>query len=211
MPPRRKPAKARPTARKRRPAAEPVAPDYAAIPASRSLGLRELFWNNVVREMLTNLSMLSMRLESESKRPGADLKAIRAEAQVFDGRMAVLTRRGQRVPIARVLPVFACGVTGTPENRALSVAVECTVFEIVTPSGEVWTMPVSEVRAVHALTEQLLRQIEREEQAGQSRPKPFGFAAFTSLAAPRARRGRDNTRGGTSTDAGGPASRKSSP
>ncbi len=135
---------------------------------------RELFWNNVVREILTSLSALEAEHRGEQ---GGD--------QVFDGRLAVITTLGQRIPIRSVYPLFACGVSGSPVERALSMEVECTVFQIETPSGEVFTLPLHEIRAVHAVSAELMEQIKQaagdvaEADEGQM---PFGFAAFTALA-----------------------------
>lgn len=160
--------------------------------------LREIFWCNVVREMLTNLSMLSYEVQKGPARKGARLRE-----EVFDGRVAVITRRGRRVGIAQVTPLFACGVPGSTLERDLSMAVECTVFKIVTPEGEVWTLPLSEIRAVHALSEDLVKRLQQEARPPESAPDdprpPFGFAAFTSLAqtvkgAPGPRAGKGRTR-----------------
>jgi hypothetical protein len=142
---------------------------------------RELFWHNVVSEFLTTLSALYARGGAASE--DGD--------NPFDGRLAIITDTGVRVPIGAVTPVFACGVGGTREDRALSMAVECTVFEIITPTGESFTLPVHEVRALHALTPELIERIRREVGGSEDSPEgsemPFGFAAFTSLA-----RSRDN-------------------
>ncbi len=80
----------------------------------------------------------------------------------------------------------------------LSADVQCSVFQIRTPGGEIHTIPVSEIRSFHSLTEDLVKQIERsareraeaERKAAESQAtsesvkdsKPFGFAAFTQLA-----------------------------
>ena len=108
---------------------------------------------------------------------------------LFDGRTAVITRLGQRIPIADVYPVFACSVPSASEHdRMLSADVQCSVFQIRTPSGEVYTLPVHEIVAVHALSEALVKRLEEaaaeafdKEQEGENH-QPFGFAAFTSLA-----------------------------
>jgi hypothetical protein len=173
---------------------------------------RELFWQNVMREILTNLSMLSAQRPPPRALPPGAAGAATAEAPVppppqapapgaestpaddddhpelFDGRLAVITRQGQRVPIADVFPLFACGIS-TPRERMLSIAVECTVFQIRTPGGEVFTLPLHELRSFHALTPELMHKLERAARRQmRSRPGadedrvPFGFAAFTSLA-----------------------------
>lgn len=140
---------------------------------ARALHLRELFWSNVVREMLTNLSVLKLQIDPAGKDE---------RAKVFDGRVAVVTRRGVRLGIADVTPLFACGITTSEETREVSTAVECTVFRIVTPEGEVWTLPLSEIRTVHSLSEELIAHLEREANGANEPAQPFGFAAFTSLA-----------------------------
>jgi hypothetical protein len=148
-------------------------PNQDQTPVSPSLGrvsmMRRMFWENVVREILTGLSMVRDR-----------------QPELFDGRMAVLTHGGERIPIAEVTPMFACGIPGTPAEKAASIAVECTVFRIRTPSGEVFTFPLSEIRGLHALSSDLVRELEREarEQLGdtEENPKPFGLAAFRSVA-----------------------------
>lgn len=141
---------------------------------------RDLFWNNVMREMLTALSVEYLRRDPEKPGEGPDL---------FDGRLAVLTRAGERLPIAEVHPLFACGVDTSPGTRELSIAVECTVFQIRTPSGEVFTLPLAEIRAFHALSEDLIQKLEEmashASQSGEGEDdKPFGFAAFAALPKP---------------------------
>lgn len=165
--------------------ARPAATTPPIVPTSYSpehtTHVRELFWNNVMREVLTALSQLSAAVErNASTKP----EAAEELAAPLDGRMAVITSAGQRVPIADVYPLFACGIPGNADEKALSIAVECTVFQIVTPSGEVYTLPLHEIRGFHALSPELMKQLAeatRSEEGG-SRTEPFGFAAFTSLA-----------------------------
>lgn len=80
--------------------------------------------------------------------------------------------------------MFACGVNGSLEDKAASVAVECTVFRIRTPGGEVFTFPLHEIRALHTLSSELLKHLERESiermTDSESNDTPFGLAAFTS-------------------------------
>jgi hypothetical protein len=129
---------------------------------------RQLFWENVVREMLTGLSMLRD-----------------SQPELFDGRIALLTRGGERIPIADVTPMFACGIPGSAAERAASIAVECTVFRVRTPGGEVFTLPLAEIRSLHTLTPELMQELEKEagENAGEGgdNAKPFGLAAFRSI------------------------------
>ncbi len=187
-----------------------------AVPAAngttrRSTGeLRELFWQNVIQEMLTSLSMLSMQIEArksaQRRNPGtiiidtpggtitsepqdeAEENEVSEEA-LFDGRLAVITTQGTRIPIAEVHPLFACGVASDNGDRALSNAVECTVFQISTPPGEVYTLPLSEIRGFHSLSPELVQRMQAQAEAqmqfarraeGET-DQPFGFAAFTSL------------------------------
>jgi len=154
---------------------------------------REMYWQNVVREYLNSLAvtaaMFSGRLTPTAQ--GAAHTGT-PEHELFDGRMAVITRLGQRIPIADVYPLFACSVpssAGTAQ-RMLAADVQCTVFQIRTPSGEVYTVPVHEIASIHALSEGLIRKLQQAAAAqagllGQGDgedDQPFGFAAFTSLA-----------------------------
>ena len=177
--------------------------------------LRELFWQNVIREMLTSLSMLSMKMEAQAGAqkmeasqviidtpegtitqggpPESDDEdeEIPEEESLFDGRLAVITTLGNRIPIADVHPLFACGVTNNADDRSLATAVECTVFQIRTPPGEVYTLPLSEIRGFHSLSPELVERLQRQAEAqlnhmtggpDEENQQPFGFAAFTSLA-----------------------------
>lgn len=138
--------------------------------AEHSLALRTAFWQHIVRDMLTTMSVL------QASRP-----------DMFDGRMAVLTNAGERVAIAGIEPLFACGIPGTPADQALSIAVESSVFRIRTPEGEVFTLPLSEIRALHALSDDLVKSLEASSAQADGGDVPFGFAAYTSLAtSPRA-------------------------
>jgi hypothetical protein len=135
---------------------------------------RELFWQNVMREILTSLSVISGGGVPEG------------QEDLFDGRLAIITQLGQRVPIAAVMPLFACGIDTSDTERELSMAVECTVFQVRTPGGEVFTLPLHEMRAFHSLSEELIERIRKEsgsrQEEGAEVQEPFGFAAYTSLA-----------------------------
>lgn len=140
---------------------------------------RELFWQNVMREILTSLSVISTAGMSGKGGQHEDL---------FDGRLAVITQLGQRVPIAAVFPLFACGINLDDAQKELSMAVECTVFQIRTPGGEVFTLPLHEMRSFHSLSEDLVEQIRQqaaEQSESEDDQEPFGFAAYTSLARTR--------------------------
>jgi hypothetical protein len=176
---------------------------------------RELFWQNVIREILTSLSTVSAMRPSGAPRPqtlvenapqaaddgevagpaaeqivarsGTEMEPHHSQYQpeLFDGRLAVILKNGERVPIADVFPVFGCGMS-EPGQRALSLAVECSVFQIRTPQGQVFTLPLHEIRGFHALTPELIKRIAEASRAKHRRAEvpeamPFGFAAFTSL------------------------------
>ncbi len=132
--------------------------------------MRDLFWNNVVRDMLNGLAVLT-----------------ESQPELFDGRFGILTREGERIPIAHVHPLFACSVPGTQADRDASAAVQCTVFRVQTPEGEVFTLPVQEIRAIHTMTPELIEKLqalsesEAEGDPGQAEEHPFGLAAFTAL------------------------------
>jgi hypothetical protein len=137
------------------------------------VAIRDLFWHNIVREMLSGLTVVA------EKNP-----------DLMDGRFAVLTHAGERIPIARVEPVFAYSIRGTGVggggDQRNSIAVQLTVFRITTPEGEVFTIPVQEVRGFHELTPELLSRIQQAEDeqgraAGDTESRPFGFAAFAAL------------------------------
>jgi hypothetical protein len=161
----------------------PGTPSAGAYTPESMLAVRDLFWDNVVRDMLNALSVLSQQ-----------------QPEQFDGRFAVLTRAGGRVPIAQVFPIFACSIPGSQEERDASAAVQCTVFRIVTPSGEVFTMPVHEIRSLHTLSGELVERLQKAAEEADREPsrearrragdrgedeaddqRPFGFAAYTSL------------------------------
>lgn len=161
------------------------------------MALREAFWHDMCREILTTLSVEGVRRQHQSaamELPGgghlvSSVAASEKVPELFDGRMAILTHGGERIPIAAVYPMLACGISGDSADRAVSQAVECSIFQILTPSGELYTVPVHEIRAFHALTAELMRQLEEAGRVNRSsrrgaedRDMPFGFEAYTSLA-----------------------------
>lgn len=238
-----------------RSAARAAGAQHAALGGLRgAIDARELFWNNVIRDILMSLSVMKMQ-HDEAIRAAHDEAALRAQTAVdgsgaiitgplttegtktvfagsagpedegdsdeegadgdedsalmtsaeedieaqaesegielsgippFDGRMAVITQLGVRIAIADVFPLFACSIGETALERALSEDVQCSVFQIRTPQGEVFTLPVHEIRSFHSLSEQLMRQIAaasaREDSAGIKTSVPFGFGAYTALA-----------------------------
>lgn len=136
---------------------------------------RDLFWRNVMREILTSLSIACLARRDGRTTEGEDL---------FDGRLGVLTHAGERIPIADVYPMFACGISSNDRSRSLASAVECSVFQIRTPSGEVFTLPLQEMRGFHSVSAELVEQLQaqaRKRLASPDQEEPFGFAAFTSL------------------------------
>ncbi len=136
-------------------------------PLHRLAESRTLFWQNVVREILLTFPLLA------SERP-----------EVADGRIGLLTHAGERIPLGAVEPMFPCSIA-SPQAMQLCMAVQATVFNIRTPTGEVFTLPLHEIRAVHSLTDELMKELEEEARrlnTDAEGAEPFGFAAYTSLA-----------------------------
>ena len=131
--------------------------------------MREAFWCNVVRDLLNGLSILCQQ-----------------QPELFDGRTGVVTQHGQRIAIGQLTPLFACSIPGTQAERDASIAVQCTVFRIQTPEGEVFTLPVHEIRAMHTVTPELVEKLQKlaeqeAEDEGEEPSRPFGLAAFAAL------------------------------
>lgn len=145
---------------------------------------REAFWHNVLRQILMSLSMQCLQVIDRTAAQGTGEGV--GEEELFDGRLAIMTHGGERIPIAQVHPVLACGINTNEHAKNLSMAVECTVFQVRTPAGEVFTLPLHEIRAFHALTPELMKRLEDASKSngvnGEGVDEPFGFAAFTSLA-----------------------------
>lgn len=174
-----------------------------AVPRGLSAGevgtYREVFWQNVVRDILVELAMLCSlkpRGEAKGERKGAEKHAERHgedevvyDAALFDGRMGVVLQSGERISIAHVQLLLAAGAVGI-EDRAIAMAVDSTVFQITTPEGHLLTVPVQQVRAFHAVSPELMEQLQKRAARASRGPRarrenevvPFGFAAFTSLA-----------------------------
>lgn len=174
--------------------------------ADHAMSLRRAFWQDMCREILTTLSVEGLRhreqastlelsgggqLVSNVTPEPASNEESKADpgGSLFDGRMAILTHGGERIPIGEVYPMLACGVNGDPADRVVSQAVECSIFQVLTPAGELYTVPVQEIRAFHALTPELMRKLEQagrdnrsRRRSGSDRNMPFGFEAYTSLA-----------------------------
>jgi len=157
-----------------------------SLTPSETQAYRDLFWQNVLREVLVSLIMLRVKPTAPSV-PGTVPEP--SPTAVLDGRLGLITKSGQRIPIAAVYPVFSASVPNTSKSLTLSAILQSTVFQIHTPGGEVYTLPLHEIRGFHALTEELMDQLEANaraqgeaNQADGSEAEPFGFAAFTSLA-----------------------------
>ncbi len=134
--------------------------------------LREMLWHNVVREMLTALCFETGQADADGK------------PRVLDGRLTVITFRGERIPIGAVRPLINFGLGNTRQERQLSMMIQGTVFQIVTPEGDVFTLPLHEIRGLHALSESIMDQLRAatEESGQEKKGEPFGFAAYTQLA-----------------------------
>lgn len=174
-----------PASRTRAPATPHASAAELLTPTVRA---RELFWFNVVREILMSLWAASEKPSTwkvQNQDRGDSPSPTPAAADLLDGRFSIVTNTGLRVPIAQVQPVFGCGVLDkASKEHWLSQAVECTVFQIRTPQGEVFTLPIHAVRAFHSLSEESMDQLgQSTREAGDESPgAPFGFAAYTSLA-----------------------------
>lgn len=149
---------------------------------------RDLFWQNVVREVLMGLAAAAA---SDSGRvaptPTGAASSTTPASDMFDGRMGVITVQGQRIPVADVIPVFACSAPSSDNSRTLSSDIQCTVFRIRTPSGETYTLPITQIVGVHSISAAVAEQMEAaaqemEETDADGNKMPFGFAAYTSLA-----------------------------
>lgn len=149
---------------------------------------RDQFWSNVLRDTL--MAMASAAASSSARlspTPTAAQHSILPVDELFDGRMGIITSLGQRIPIADIFPVFACSAVGSQDDRERSADVQCTVFRITTPSGETYTLPISQIIGIHSLSEDLVKQLEaatedlQDEDHAGSQGLPFGFGAYTAL------------------------------
>lgn len=151
---------------------EPTTPpqDHVPVQDARQVSqTRTLFWHNVVREMLNDLSIMCQ-----------------THPELFDGRFGIVTNQGVRVGIKHIFPLFACSIPGSNWERESSVAVQCTIFRIATPDGEIYTLPVHEIAAVHSMTPELIEQMAKAEREAEGETddvekRPFGLAAFAAL------------------------------
>ncbi|MEZ6163557.1 MAG: hypothetical protein R3B67_03895 [Phycisphaerales bacterium] len=156
-------------------------------PVARAQIRRDVFWQNVCREILLGLAAAAAESSGRTGIGPSDAQmSPDPVSELFDGRMAIITSQGQRIPIADVFPVFAFSVPGDVETRIRSSDVQCTVFRISTPTGESYTLPISQIVGIHSLSQSLIEQMEQAEASidkdSIENRVPFGFAAYTSLA-----------------------------
>ena len=159
----------------------------SAFPVARAQIRRDVFWQNVCKEILMGLAAAAAESSGRTGIGPSDAQmSTDPVSSLFDGRMGIITTQGQRIPIGDVYPVFAFSVPGDAETRIRSSDVQCTVFRITTPTGENYTLPISQIVGVHSLSDSLIEQMEQTQAALESSESddgvPFGFAAYTSLA-----------------------------
>lgn len=151
---------------------------------------RDLFWQNVVREILMGLAAAATQSSGRlTPTPTGASSSPSPVSDMFDGRMGIITSQGQRIPIADVIPVFSVSTCNHTDrgDRMLSNDVQCSVFRISTPSGESYTLPITQIVGVHSMSNALAEQLEaaardREQTDEQGNKMPFGFGAYTALA-----------------------------
>lgn len=163
----------------------PIEARGESYPIARAQIRRDVFWQNVCREIL--MALAGAAAESSGRLgtgPSAAESSTSPVDELFDGRMGVITVLGQRIPIADVSTVFSCSINGCEADRSLSNDIQCTVFRITTPTGETYTLPLSQIAGVHTLSPSLIEQIEdrRSDRDDDKDRVPFGFAAYTSTA-----------------------------
>lgn len=157
-------------------------------PIARTQIRRDVFWQNVCREILMGLAAAAAESAGRTGTGPSDAQMSSSPtSELFDGRMAIMTASGQRIPIADVYPVFAYSMLGNDEVRSRSDDVQCTVFRITTPGGENFTLPISQIISVHSLSQSLIEKMEQAQEllegpGDEDDRVPFGFAAYTSLA-----------------------------
>ncbi|MBL4590389.1 MAG: hypothetical protein JKY96_00365 [Phycisphaerales bacterium] len=161
----------------------------AANPAARVLVRRDVFWNNVVRDILMAMATAAT---NSTGRLSPTVTGAQASPEpidnMFDGRVGVITTLGQRIPIADIYPVFSCSSVVPGVDRSLATDVQCTIFRIKTPTGESYTLPISQISGVHSLSDELVQELERAAEEGSGVDQdhiegaPFGFGAYTALA-----------------------------
>lgn len=166
------------------PGGEQALPHTAAIVQAR----RDVFWQNVTREVLMAMASAAAAHSGRvSPTPSGAANSPSPVGDMFDGRMGIITTLGQRIPIADIIPVFSVSRPGCAEDRSRSNDVQCSVFRILTPSGESYTLPIQHIAGIHSLSDALADQLESaaaamEGEDEDGNKQPFGFAAYTSLA-----------------------------
>lgn len=150
--------------------------------ATRVQARRDVFWQNVCKEIL--MALASAAAESSGRLgtgPSAAEASTSPVSELFDGRMGVITALGQRIPIADVTAVFSCSLPRSDLDRSISTDVQCSIFRITTPTGETYTLPLSQIIGVHSVSRSLIERLEEQNESDEDKI-PFGFAAYTSLA-----------------------------
>lgn len=159
------------------PAHQPLVPSVTRVQARR-----DVFWQNVCREILMSLAAAAAESSGRLGTGPSDAQSSTSPvSELFDGRMGVITTQGQRIPIADVSSVFSCSMPSDELDRSISSDVQCTIFRITTPTGETYTMPVSQIVGIHSVSDSLIEQLEEQNEESED-GVPFGFAAYTSLA-----------------------------
>lgn len=154
----------------------------ATIAVTRVQARRDVFWQNVCREILMSLAAAAAQSSGRLGTGPSDAESSTSPvSELFDGRMGVITTLGQRIPIADVTVVFSCSFPGNELDRSISADVQCTIFRITTPTGETYTLPVSQVIGIHSVSNSLIEQMDDQNESDDDKV-PFGFGAYTSLA-----------------------------
>lgn len=157
-------------------------PGASQPPAPRIQARRDVFWQNVCKEIL--MALASAAAESSGRLgtgPSTAEASTSPVSELFDGRMGVITALGQRIPIADVTAVFSCSLPRSDLDRSISTDVQCSIFRITTPTGETYTLPLSQIIGVHSVSRSLIEHLEEQNESDEDKI-PFGFAAYTSLA-----------------------------
>ncbi len=86
---------------------QPITQSPGFVPAARTQARRDVFWSNVVREILMSLSSAAAHASGRlSTGPVGANASSTPVGELFDGRMGIITTLGQRIPIAEIIPVF---------------------------------------------------------------------------------------------------------
>lgn len=165
-----------PVRQKNAPASKATGRSFAEVVHSR-----QVFWENVLRDMLTGMSMELGRARAELDRTAGE--GAPTGVPMYNGSLAIVTVHGSRIPVADVQPMLACSLGTTPHERALSADVQCTIFQVRTPAGEIFTLPLHQIASIQVLSPELFEQLQGSQTGeGPGENRPFGYRAFTSLA-----------------------------